>query len=198
MELTYFDFPGRAEVIRILLHSAGADFKDNRFPFSDWPSIKPKTPLGQVPVLNIDGTDHCQSIALGRYAAKLAGMYPADPIKAMVADEVIETLNELLSKTPQGGTEEEKKAKRKEFQDNEMTKYFSFVESRIQKFGDGKTVCGEPSYADLFVMAFLQGIESGGWDYIDPEFPESYPGIMACAKAAREDEKVQGYYASTK
>lgn len=99
-EVVYFDFTGRAEPIRILFHIAGVDFEDTRFKGADWPTIKPTTPLGQVPVVKIDGNQYCQSIALARYAAKLAGWYPSDPLDALKSDEAAESLNELMSKAP--------------------------------------------------------------------------------------------------
>ena len=47
------------------------EFTETRIPFSEWPIIKPTLPLGQVPILTIDGTVVTQSIALYRYVAKL-------------------------------------------------------------------------------------------------------------------------------
>ena len=99
-EVIYFDSPGRAEATRTLLHIAGVEFTDTRFAGKDWPTIKPTTPLGSVPLLKIDDFTHCQSISMARYAAKLAGWYPEDPVEALKSDEVADTLNELMSKAP--------------------------------------------------------------------------------------------------
>lgn len=99
-ELLYFDGAGRAETIRIALHAGGVDFTDTRFAGKDWPTIKPTTPLGSVPVLKVDGVMHCQSVALARYAGKLGGFYPEDPVQALIVDEAIESLNELMAVAP--------------------------------------------------------------------------------------------------
>lgn len=99
-EVLYFDLKGRADTIRLLLHAAGVDFKDTRIPFAEWPAIKPTTPLGNIPVLKIDGTDYCQSLALITYAAKIAGWYPEDPLDALKCDEVANSISEVISKTP--------------------------------------------------------------------------------------------------
>ena len=61
-ELTYFDAAGRAEAIRVMLHAAGVEFKDTRFKGPEWPTIKPTTPLGVVPTLQIDDVTYCQSL----------------------------------------------------------------------------------------------------------------------------------------
>ena len=99
-ELLYFNFAGRAEAFRTLFHIGGVDFEDTRFSGKDWPSIKPTTPLGSVPVLKIDGLEYCQSVSLARYAAKLAGWYPEAPLDALKCDMIAESTNELTTKFP--------------------------------------------------------------------------------------------------
>ena len=99
-ELIYFDAPGRAEPIRMLLHFAGIEYDDTRFPGSEWPAIKATTPLGFVPVIKIDSKQYCQSQSLIRYAAKLADWYPASELQALKCDMVAETINELVGLAP--------------------------------------------------------------------------------------------------
>jgi glutathione S-transferase len=54
--LTYFNLRGRGEPIRLLLHAAGQEFEDVRVEGEKWPELKPKSPLGQMPFLDvIDG-----------------------------------------------------------------------------------------------------------------------------------------------
>lgn len=45
----------------------------------DLAELKPTLPLGQLPVLQVDGTIYAQSMAIARYAAKLAGLYQRTP-----------------------------------------------------------------------------------------------------------------------
>lgn len=40
-KLTYFDGPGRAELIRLIFAAAKVDFEDHRFGFDEWAKIKP-------------------------------------------------------------------------------------------------------------------------------------------------------------
>lgn len=51
--LIYFDLPGRAEVTRILLNYAGIPFEDRHVTRDQWPELKPTTPFGQLPVLEV-------------------------------------------------------------------------------------------------------------------------------------------------
>jgi glutathione S-transferase len=104
-ELLYFDGPGRAEPIRILFHIAGVDYNDARFPGKDWPTVKGTTPLGFVPVLKVDDKEYCQSVSLTRYAAKLAGWYPASELEALKCDMIAESINEVTSKAPRVGSQ---------------------------------------------------------------------------------------------
>jgi len=99
-EVVYFDSAGRAEAIRILLHAAGIEFKDTRVKRDNWFTFKPMTPLGQLPLLKIDGNEYCQSRALERYVAKFAGWYPSDPLEALKCDEAADTISEIVDKVP--------------------------------------------------------------------------------------------------
>ena len=135
-ERLYFDAAGRAEIIRICLSIAKVDWKDTRFQFKDWPTIKPTTPLGSAPILKIDNVDHVQSMALARYAARLAGLYPEEnPLDALVIDEVMDSVNELISKIPRVEDPKELETVRKEYQANIMPKYAAFLEGVIQRNG---------------------------------------------------------------
>ena len=188
----YFDGKGRAEAIRMMLHIAGADWKDTRFGFKDWPAIKPTTPLGSVPVLKIGDETYCQSVALMRYTAKLAGFYPEDALEALKCDQALDTLNELMSKAPRSEDKDEMKKLREEFQATHMTKTAAFLESCIEKNG-GVGFCKEPSVADVALSMVTASIESGTFDYIDAAFFKAYRGIVATCESIAKNEKIASY-----
>lgn len=208
MEVVYFDGPGRADTIRILLHALkGEDWTDTRFDYADWSAVKAKCPLGAVPTLKIegkDGTVFCQSVALQRYLATQLCLYPKDnPFQALIVDEVMDSINECMEKFPYMGTEEEKETKRPVYQKNEMTMYFGLIETRIQAYGGGgngthtTTVCGVPSVADIYLMATVQFFSSGFMDYLDVDFfSRSFPGVTACVEAAAASAIVKNYHAT--
>jgi prostaglandin-H2 D-isomerase / glutathione transferase len=107
----------------------------------------------------------------------LAGFYPEDPLQALVVDEVMDSCNEIMGSVPRDADEEEKKTKRKEWQEGAFTKFANFIESRIQAAG-GTHVVKEPSIADLILKGLVDGFKSGYFDYIDTDFFDKYPGIM--------------------
>mmetsp|Transcript_27151 Transcript_27151/g.40103 ORF Transcript_27151/g.40103 Transcript_27151/m.40103 type:complete len:207 (-) Transcript_27151:147-767(-) len=196
-ELLYFDGPGRAETIRICLHAGGVDFTDTRFQGKDWPSIKPTTPLGSVPVLKVDGVSHCQSVSLARYAGKLGGFYPLENhLEALIVDEAMDSMNELMAAAPQNSDETELLKLRKEFQEGAMTKYATFLEGLIQSNG-GTGFVSTPSIADLTLWGgTVKGVASGDWTGIDSDFFDKYEGIIATVASIEKNEKVVAYYAS--
>jgi prostaglandin-H2 D-isomerase / glutathione transferase len=194
MEFKYFDFAGRAESARILLHAAKADWKDVRLDSTAWGAFKPTAPLGQIPTLSVNGVEFCQSVAIVRYAAKLADLYPKDAFHALIVDEALDAMNECIAKIPFPGEQDARKA----FQQDIMSKYFGLVESRIQKFGgDNKdTVCGVFSAADIDLMNWVHFVQSGFFDHIDTDFFKAYPGILACVDQTAKQPQVVSYYAS--
>ena len=53
-KLTYFAMRGRGESIRLLLNLVGQNFVDNRIQFQNWPQLKPNTPFGHLPTLEVN------------------------------------------------------------------------------------------------------------------------------------------------
>jgi len=145
-ELLYFDGAGRAETIRIALHAGGVDFTDTRFG-KDWPTIKPTTPLGSVPVLKVDGVMHCQSVALARYAGKLGGFYPEDPVQALIVDEAIESLNELMAVAP-------KRYERVHAETTILFVFYKKVMILICSAHKTENICPPLSHHDICVIVF--------------------------------------------
>jgi prostaglandin-H2 D-isomerase / glutathione transferase len=194
MEFKYFDFAGRGETTRILLHAAKSDWKDVRLDSVAWNAYKPTSPLGQVPTLHKDGVEFCQSTAIVRYAAKLADLYPADALHALIVDEAMDTMSECMTKFPFSEGREARQA----FQQNILPKYFGLVESRIQTFGGNSkdTVCGVFSVADIDLMTWVHFLQSGFFDHIDTDFFKDYPGITACVDQTAKRPQVVAYHAS--
>merc|ERR1711936_1391862 len=75
VKLTYFNLRGRAEPSRLLLAYGGIKFEDCRITpgFEDpkeWMALKPKTPYGSLPLLEWNGTNVAQSMAIARFIAR--------------------------------------------------------------------------------------------------------------------------------
>ena len=79
-ELLYFPIRARAEHVRLLFHFSGTPFVDTGV--TDWPSLKAKTPLGQLPIPDRsqrgDGEAELvlpQSQAIVRHLARKLNLY---------------------------------------------------------------------------------------------------------------------------
>ena len=71
-KLTYFNLRGRGEIARLIFAAAGQEYQDNRVEFAAWPTIKPTTPFGSLPYLDVvDGGKTvrlAQSVTIGKQA----------------------------------------------------------------------------------------------------------------------------------
>lgn len=169
IKLTYFDMKGRAEPARLALHLGGIPFTDERVAMADFPALKQTLPLGQLPVMTVDGkvsptltyppctyTLTCtfvrqvlgQSKAIVRYCGRLAGLYPTDALHGAQVDEVGDMLEDLLA--PLGPTfhmadEGEKQRVREDLVSNKWPKVFAVLEARLVEeatgFFVGSAVC---------------------------------------------------------
>ena len=74
--LKYFPGWGRAGSIRVALKAAKLEFQDVRLPYAEFAKARETRPadfpLGQMPVIEIDGVAYTQSTAILRWAGKQA------------------------------------------------------------------------------------------------------------------------------
>lgn len=162
-EVLYFPIRGRAESIRLLLHYTATPFADT--PVSDWPALKGKTPLGQVPIL-IDRSGAAelvvpQSAAIMRHLARTLGAYGENEREHVLTDIVAETVQDARAKfTPVAF------AARYNPPAETIEKYWSeglphicaLLEnllSRSTQPSAGLFVGAKPTYADLMVFDLL-------------------------------------------
>lgn len=88
----YFYGRGIGEPIRLMFAIGGVAFDDRRYTideFKQMTDLKAKFPFGQMPTLEIDGGFIGQTDSISRYAARLAGLYPNDPLAAARCDMVV-------------------------------------------------------------------------------------------------------------
>src|SRR5262245_57839426 len=83
-KLTYFDISAsRGEECRLALHLARDDFLDNRVARDAWPGLKPTTPFGSLPMLEIEGQPPlAQSNAILALVGRRHGLHPEDAFEA--------------------------------------------------------------------------------------------------------------------
>ena len=200
-KFTYFDTGGRAVACRICLFKAfGKDgWEDDRLKdYATQQSMKAegKFPLGSVPVLTLDGGEQiCQSEAICRYAAKVAGLYPADALAALEVDMVATSFMEVLGKCPQDPDNEKKKALREEYAAGWMLRAMTFLEKTYSKT-DSAFLQNTLTMADLHLLMVVDMILLGQFDYVPATYMDQFPKLLAASTAVKAHDVVTAYLAS--
>jgi len=96
IKLTYFNMTARAELSRLILAQAGAEFEDCRIERADWPELKKSLCLGQLPVLEVDGIVIAQSMTIARFLARKFNLVGKTDIEAAEADQAIDAVKDLF------------------------------------------------------------------------------------------------------
>ena len=154
-KLHYFNFRGRGEVARLVFAAAGQKFDDVRFERQQWPTLKSQMPLGQVPVLEVDGVKIPQSVSIARFLAKQFHLAGKDNLEQAKVDAVADTISDVIiafgpSQREQDPTK--KQELREKFRTEELPKQLHNLQVLGQLYGNGGPffVGNNLTWADLF------------------------------------------------
>ncbi|XP_015183848.1 PREDICTED: glutathione S-transferase-like [Polistes dominula] len=156
-KLTYFAGKGLAESIRFIFSYAGVEFEDDTFDSNDWlTKIKPTTPFGLVPVLEVDGKKVSQSVAISRYLAKQFKLTGKDDWQDLEIDATVDTIHDLRAKIGAYFYEnnDEAKAAKLEVAKETVSYILERLDAQVKKNG-GYFVGGALTWADLTFVALL-------------------------------------------
>ena len=178
-KLTYFNLEARAEWIRWIFLQVGVPFEDIRVPFQDWPAMKPTTPFGCLPILEVDGKQIAGSIPIARYVAEKHGLAGENAIEnAQLAGigDVIQDIQNGLFKFHLEKDEDKKAALKKEFFETGVPKYLDVLEKQIKKntSPEGWLFGSKVTYIDLRVPRII-----GVLKRMDSAVLDNYPGVAA-------------------
>merc|ERR1712061_809439 len=93
LNLCTFHFTGEV-VARLILDYGKADYNNKVLTFPEFGALKPTLPLGQLPILKIDGVMYCQTQAINAYCGKLAKL----PALSDIEELKNHMMNELATK----------------------------------------------------------------------------------------------------
>lgn len=197
LKLTYFDGTGRVELARLLFVFGGVAFEDERIQHADMPALKPSLPLGQLPVLQVDGgTVYSQSFAIARYAAALSGLYPSDAIDAMRVDMVSETIRDLVTVFISTFTEQDADKKAtitKKFLEETIPAAFNVLEGMVR----GPFFLGDDASASLADMHLFDLVHNA----LVPVFQFSlapFPKLSGVVEHVKSNANIAAYLEKTK
>jgi len=206
LRLHYFPAEGRAEKIRLPFVLGKIDFEDVRH--TDWGTFKPTTKFGTMPLLEIDGVQYGESGAILRYAGKLSGLYPTDPIEALRVDEVISLTEDVGSAfsgqyairgNPSLSQEQKDAELKKFFEDVAATKlprFFAAFEKLLGANGSGFFVGSAPTLADVVVYTILRPAVNKVIP-LPENVLDSHPGVKAFYHKIDSIPEVAAWYSKT-
>nr|QGZ00482.1 glutathione S-transferase sigma1 [Glyphodes pyloalis]QOL02382.1 glutathione S-transferase sigma 1 protein [Glyphodes pyloalis] len=192
---SYFPVKALGESARLLLSYGGQDFEDNRVTPEKWPEYKPSTPFGQMPVLEIDGKQYTQSLAIARYLGRKYGLGGADAEEDFEIDQNVDFVNDIRAKAAVVCYEADEELKKKKHEDFSKNVYPVLLAklNQIAEKNNGHIALGKLTWAD-FVFA-------GMFDYLkhmtqDPELGSKYPALQKVVDKVYALPQLQAYLAS--
>jgi len=179
--LTYFDFHGRAEPIRLAFHIGGIKFEDRRISHDEWQAMMPTSPSPALPFLEIGDTVLSQSQAILRYAGRLTGMYPDDDLLAAKVDEVLGVIEDILDEiVPTLLAQGEKQLEmRKNLVETSFPFWFERLDAKLAKNGGTFFVGNSLTIADIYMYSILKWVSSGILDGVPTTILDSRSFLRA-------------------
>ncbi|MEZ4389504.1 MAG: glutathione S-transferase family protein [Polyangiales bacterium] len=179
--LTYFDMPvSRGEECRLAFAIAGVDFEDHRIAREEWPAMKPTTPFGALPVLEVPGHPPiAQSNAILTYIGRRYGVHPTDLVEAARHEAVmthVEDLRAVVAHTGRGVDEATKQRVREQHAETTIPTWAGYVEAQI---GDGPFFAGaSPMVVDIKLYMGMRTFRRGVMDHIPPTVFDAFPKLV--------------------
>ena len=197
--LIYFDAPvSRGEECRLALHLAGIDFEDVRIARDDWKALKPLTPFGSLPVLEIPGQPPLgQTNAILVLIGRRHDLHPRDDFEAARHEAVmghVEDLRAHVSPTLRISDEGEKQQARQALAETYLPAWAAFAEKQIAD--SGPFFAGDKLHVvDLKLHRAVHWIASGIIDHIPATVFAGFPRLNRVYAAVNDHEGVKAYYA---
>ena len=195
-KLIYFDMAAsRGEECRLALHLAGVDFEDVRIKRDEWPALKPKTPFGSMPVLEMPGRPplaHSNAILvlLGREYS----LHPKDDFEAATHEEMmchVEDLRAAVSPTLRIVDAAEKKKAREALVSGYLPTWGAATEKHL---GDGPFFAGAKLHVvDLKLYMAVRWFAGGVVDHVPATIFASFPKLTRLYEAVKGDPRVTSW-----
>lgn len=192
----YFDGRGRGEISRLILAAAEQKFDDIRYTEGEWPLHKSEMPLGQMPVLEVDGFKLPQSMTIARFLARQFNLAGKDNLEQAKIDAINDTAIDLLNKVgPIIWYQEdpEKSSSLKKFFAEELPKHLQNLEKLAKNFSNGSLffVNNQLTWADLCVYDVLENVVD-----VDEKVLDQYPWLKSNREAVAVHPPISNYLKS--
>jgi len=198
-KLTYFNPPAsRGEECRLAFHIAGVDFEDNRIPGPDWAALKPTTPFGSLPTLELPGKPTlAQSNAILVFIGRNHDLHPRDLFEAARHEAMMAHVEDLRAHVmPKLGISDpdEKMKARQALAEGYLPSWAGFVEKQL---GDGPFFAGDKLHVvDIKLYIAVRWFASGGVDHVPNTVFAAFPKLTRVFESVRDDARIKAWYAA--
>jgi glutathione S-transferase len=191
-KLTYFDLSGsRGEECRLALFVAGVDFEDNRISNEAWQALKPTSPYGALPILELAGRPPlAQTNAILAYVGRSHGLHPSDPWEAARHEAILAAGEELRAAIGPSGklTDPAEKQKAREAL---ASGYLQTWGSHLERQISGPFVAGERiQVADIKLFQIITSFKKGVLDHIPSGVFSAFPKLEGVYEAVARHPKI--------
>eukprot|EP01054_Gregarina_sp_Poly1_P008898 Gregarina_sp_Poly_1__8897@NODE_537_length_7626_cov_271_043524_g424_i0_p2_GENE_NODE_537_length_7626_cov_271_043524_g424_i0NODE_537_length_7626_cov_271_043524_g424_i0_p2_ORF_typecomplete_len261_score40_54GST_N/PF02798_20/2e10GST_N_3/PF13417_6/2_1e06GST_C_3/PF14497_6/0_0025GST_C_5/PF16865_5/0_02Tom37/PF10568_9/7_5e03Tom37/PF10568_9/0_23GST_N_4/PF17172_4/5_5e03GST_N_4/PF17172_4/0_59_NODE_537_length_7626_cov_271_043524_g424_i059806762 len=189
-----FFAPGRAEVIRWAFVAGGIEFDDRRFEYGSEQfvnDIKPMSPSGQVPMLEVDGRRYVETNAILDYACSLSG-HVGTPIEALANDMIVHKIEEVwrIFPTIYKAESEEEEAKARVAAVPAISQVLSVVDNMVKMHqAEPGHICKGKSFcsADLIILDMMIAFQNKAYGVDLGNLESQFPHLWAVKEAVLRD-----------
>ncbi|XP_078659971.1 glutathione S-transferase-like [Branchiostoma floridae x Branchiostoma belcheri] len=200
VKLTYFDFRGRAEPIRLLLEAGGVKYEFNGISQDEWKNLKPMAITGGLPILEINDKPLGESLAIGRFVARMHDMTGANNFDAACCDMIVDTVNEIFFQKMAPimfMPEEERPPALKKLVEEYMPAKFAILQKFADKNNNGYFVGNKITWADIYFFAIFDlmnaHLPAEACEMIKGKFVEPCPSFQKILHNVKNNPGIAAY-----
>ena len=165
-------------------------YEDNRIAGEEWPALKPKTPFGTMPILEVDGKTIGGSGPIARYVAEkygLAGANDLENVELAGIFDMIKDMNTTVYNTVRIKDDAAKAEAKKELLEKTLPMYLGILQARITANGcpEGWIFGSKITYVDMCVALAVEVVK-----YVDESALKDYPAISKLKAAVEAQPKI--------
>ncbi|CAL8094066.1 unnamed protein product [Calicophoron daubneyi] len=179
-QLYYFNARGRAETIRLTFVMSGIQFEDCRIEGRDWAALKPKTPTGRLPYLEVtaaDGTirSYDESGAIVRWLAKSHDLMGNSNEQYYRIERVIGQCTDIDNEMVgifHAKTDEDKVSRSRKFQKESGVKLLKLLKESLLESTDKFVAGSNVTLGNLTLMTTVDLVDAHFAELMKNQFPE--------------------------
>jgi len=189
---------GLGETARLIFHYGGVEFEDKRVAFGndEWPKLKPNTPTGKLPILEVDGKQLPESGAIFRYLAAKFNLRPKCDWENAQMESAVEYYKDFMTeirdyfRVAAGMGEGDKDKLYKETYLPASDRTFKYLQGIVSKSSSGFLADSGLSWGDFLLAESIVTLQN-----FDSDFGKRFPQMVEYQKRVHNNDKIKDYVA---